>query len=119
MSPKDGQSRWRFLRSTEELTSEELQRSTTLAGAMPIKNCADRQKVDLRGTIEMLVVRPQGESRWLEARLNDGSGSVTLIWMGRREIPGITAGRNVRVRGRLSDCDGQRRIYNPEYELLP
>ena len=43
---------------------------------------------------------------------------MTLIWMGRREIPGVVAGREMLVEGRISVADGLRRIYNPRYELL-
>jgi hypothetical protein len=38
--------------------------------------------------------------------------------MGRRSIPGITAGRELTVSGRVSYVDGQRRLYNPLYELV-
>ena len=55
----------------------------------------------------------------VEAEFTDGSGTVTLIWMGRRSIPGITAGRELIVSGRVSFVDGERRVYNPLYELVP
>ena len=34
-------------------------------------------------------------------------------------IPGITAGRELIVSGRVSFVDGERRVYNPLYELVP
>ena len=49
-----------------------------------------------------------------------GSGpasSVTLVWLGRRRIPGIEPGRTVTARGRFADVEGKRVIYNPWYEL--
>ncbi|HEY5846030.1 MAG TPA: DNA-binding protein, partial [Microlunatus sp.] len=39
-------------------------------------------------------------------------------WLGRRQIPGIDAGRSINVWGRISCHDGRRLIYNPKYELL-
>ena len=63
-------------------------------------------------------MKPRSGTAWLEAEFNDGSGTVTLIWMGRRSIPGITAGRELTVSGRVSYVDGQRRLYNPLYELV-
>ena len=53
----------------------------------------------------------------LEAELFDGSGSLTLVWLGRRRIPGIEPGRTVTARGRFAAVEGKRVIYNPWYEL--
>ncbi len=55
----------------------------------------------------------------LDAELWDGSGTVTLVWLGRRRIKGIDPGRSIVVRGRVSVIDGQRTIFNPTYELRP
>ena len=109
--------RW-FGRSSEELDSEEAVRAAQASGAMTIAECIDRQRATLRGRIAVLTLRPRSGTPWLEAELNDGSGSITLIWMGRREIPGLVAGRELRVTGRVSWVDGRRRMYNPYYELL-
>lgn len=109
--------RW-FGRSTEELASEEAVRAAQASGALTIAECVDRQRATLRGRIAVLTLRPRSGTPWLEAELNDGSGSITLIWMGRREIPGLVAGRELKVTGRVSWVDGRRRMYNPYYELL-
>lgn len=106
------------LRSTDELTSEERHRVAEASGADAIGRCEDRKRVTLRGTIDVLTVQPRRTTPWLEAELSDGTGRVTLIWMGRHDIPGIEAGRELLVEGRISVADGQRRIYNPRYELL-
>jgi hypothetical protein len=55
----------------------------------------------------------------LEAELYDGSGSVTLVWLGRRTLAGLAAGRQLRATGRLTTAEGRRLIYNPRYELVP
>ena len=52
------------------------------------------------------------------AELSDGTGSVSLIFMGRHDIPGMEAGRELVVEGRISHVDGERRMYNPWYQLL-
>ena len=105
--------------STDEITWEDRRRLAASEGADRLIDSADRQRVVIRGTIETLTIRPREDtSNWLEARLGDGTGTVTLIWMGRHEIPGIEAGREMRVEGRISLVDGVRRIYNPEYTLL-
>ncbi|MFP5417206.1 MAG: OB-fold nucleic acid binding domain-containing protein [Actinomycetes bacterium] len=106
------------LRSNEELTFADRHKLAEASGADTVAACVDRTRVTLRGTIDVLTVRPRGATPWLEAELSDGTGRVTLIWMGRREIPGVVAGREMLVEGRISVADGLRRIYNPRYELL-
>jgi hypothetical protein len=54
----------------------------------------------------------------LEAELFDGSGSLILVWLGRREIAAISPGRSLEVRGRIGRHGGDRIIYNPRYTLL-
>ena len=105
--------------STEELESEELQESVRASGAVPIKTCEDRQLVQLTGTVSNVTITPRAGHPALEVELRDGSGAVTLVWLGRRAIPGIDAGRSLKIAGRISCQEGRRLIYNPRYELLP
>ncbi len=105
-------------RSTKDLDSERSMRAAQESGAETVAECRDRQRATLRGRISVLTLRPRSGTPWLEAEFTDGSGAVTLIWMGRREIPGMVAGRELRVTGRVSWVDGRRRMYNPQYELL-
>ena len=110
---------WRRLGATNaELESEARQKVVESAGASLISDLSDRQWAKLRGSITVLTMKPRSGTPWLEAEFSDGSGTVTLIWMGRRSIPGITAGRELIVSGRVSYVDGQRRLYNPLYELV-
>ena len=53
----------------------------------------------------------------LEASLYDGSGMVTLVWLGRRKIAGIKPGVDLKASGRVSCQEGRRVIFNPRYEL--
>lgn len=112
--------RWvhRALRSNDELVSEELVSQAVKSGATPIAEAHDRTRVTVQGTIAVLTINPQKRHSWLEAELADGSGSLVLLWMGRGSIPGVTAGRRLRVHGLISSRDGRRVMYNPSYELL-
>lgn len=112
--------RWlrRLLRSNEELVSEELVTQAVKSGATPIAEARDRTRVTVQGTVAILTINSQKRHSWLEADLVDGSGTLVLLWMGRGTIPGITAGRRLRVHGLISSRDGRRVMYNPSYELL-
>jgi hypothetical protein len=108
----------RLASSTAELESEELQKNVRDEGAVPIWTCEDRQQVQLTGHVSTVTINPRGGHPALEVELRDGSGAVTLVWLGRRQIPGIDPGRMLKVSGRVSCTDGRRLIYNPRYDLL-
>lgn len=84
-----------------------------------IEDAQDRVPVRLQGTLRTLTLRPRGGVPALEAELADGTGSIVLVWLGRRQITGINAGCTLRVQGRIGLHDGARTMYNPRYELLP
>lgn len=95
-------------------------RETTRAGRCDlIADCADRTPVRLRGTLKTVTLRPRGGVPALEAELFDGSDSLMLVWLGRREIAAIAPGRSLEVHGRIGRHGRDRVIYNPRYTLLP
>jgi amino acid transporter len=87
------------------------------AVAAPISQWLDRKVVDVVGTLRTVTLRPRGHSLTMEADLWDGTGTITLVWLGRRHIPGIQPGRRIVVRGRVAEIKGERTIFNPIYEL--
>jgi DNA/RNA endonuclease YhcR with UshA esterase domain len=69
--------------------------------------------------LRSVVLRPRQGVQALEAELYDGSGTVDLVWLGRREIAGIDPGRRLKVEGLVCTRDGRRSMFNPRYELRP
>ena len=106
--------RWASPATQEAL---QLQNETAEAGCCPVAEAADRQLVSLHGTLRTVTLRPRGGVPALEAELYDGSGLITLIWLGRRRIAGIEPGRNLSVEGRIGVHQGTRVMFNPRYEL--
>ena len=88
-------------------------------GRVSIEDAPDRELIQLQGQLRTVTLRPRGGVPALEADLYDGTGVLTLVWLGRRRIAGIGPGREVRVSGRIGRHDGNRVLYNPRYELLP
>lgn len=84
-----------------------------------ITDAPDRVPVRVRGSLRTVTLRPRGGVPVLEAELFDGSGTVLLVWLGRRRIGGITPGRSLQASGRIGRHDDTRVIYNPRYELIP
>lgn len=102
-----------------ELEAEDLQEHTESCGATPVVRCGNRQRVTVAGTLRSVTLRPLAGVPALEAELYDGSGTVTLTWLGRRRIGGVEPGRRLVVQGRISFSEGRRAMFNPAYELRP
>jgi hypothetical protein len=107
-------SRWA---NSSDQHARELRQTVKESGLVEIANAPDRTRVKLSGTLRTVTLRPRGGVPALEAELFDGSGAITLVWLGRRQITGIGPGRQVEVEGRIGVQEGVRVMYNPRYEL--
>ena len=109
----------RWASSPEREEARELRKDTEKAGLVSIADAPDRRRVVVQGTLPTVTLRPRGGVPALEAELYDGSGSISVVWLGRRRIGGISPGRGIRVVGRIGLQDGARVMYNPRYDLRP
>ena len=107
-------SRWA---NSSDQHARELRQAVRESGLVAIAEAPDRVRVRLSGTLRTVTLRPRGGVPALEAELFDGSGAITLVWLGRRQITGIGPGRQLEVEGRIGLQDGVRVMYNPRYEL--
>jgi len=99
--------------------ARDLRKTYGESGHTPIAEAPMRERVRLRGTLRTVTLRPRGGVPALEAELYDGSGVITVVWLGRRRISGISPGRSMEIQGRIGAHDGVRIMYNPRYELMP
>jgi RecJ-like exonuclease len=99
------------------IDAQELREEADRAGCEQVSACRKGAVVTVTGRLKSVVYTPRETVPTLEAELFDGSGSVTLVWLGRRRIPGIEPGRTLTARGRFAQFDGRKVIYNPWYEL--
>ena len=109
----------RLATSAKEHEAAQLQGVCDDVGATPISELVQRQRVSVAGTLRTVTLRPRAGVPALVAELYDGSGSISLIWLGRRQIPGIEAGRALVCYGRVTTDHDRNVIFNPRYELLP
>jgi hypothetical protein len=107
----------RLIADENEVQSAALRSETETAGAEPVSGCQVGEPVCLAGTLRAVVLRPLAGVPTLEAELYDGTGTVTLVWLGRRRIRGLDPGRSLVARGRLTVRDGKPTVFNPSYEL--
>jgi hypothetical protein len=108
----------RLTASEDELESEDLREQALQTGATPVARCGERDVVHVAGTVRSTQVDMRGGSPVFEVELYDGTGTATLVFLGRRNVQGVEPGRSVKAWGRLTSVDGRRVLYNPAYELL-
>jgi len=116
-------SRWRaalgrLTADRETLQADEEAAAAALLGGTPCGELSGRRRATVSGTLRAVTLRPQGGVPALEAELSDGTGSLVLVWLGRREIAGIEAGAALRVDGFVACTEGRKVLYNPRYELV-
>lgn len=118
---RGGIGQWlRRLTSDEgELEADSLSLEVQAAGARAAGSCCAGEKVEILGRLRTVALQPCDSLAALVAELYDGTDSVDLVWLGRRSIAGIEAGRTVSAIGRIALRDGHKAIYNPTYRLLP
>jgi RecG-like helicase len=88
-----------------------------VSGTVRIAEAQARERVKLAGVVRRITVKPLEGHESLEALLYDGTGEVTVVWMGRRSIPGLNLGTRLIVEGVLAEQRGERRIVNPVFEF--
>jgi len=101
----------------DELEADDLLSESESQGCQQIVGLGDRELVTIFGHLKNVSLAPRAGTPTLEAVLYDGSGDVTLVWLGRRTIVGIKPGASLVATGRVSCHDQRRVIYNPRYEL--
>lgn len=92
-------------------------KAASRSGNIAIAEAPDREPVTVTGTLRTVTLRPRGGVPALEAELYDGTGTITLLWLGRRRIAGIKPGCSITVSGRIGVQDESRVLYNPRYSL--
>ena len=109
-------SRWA---NTSEQEVRDLLEAHAHEGVLTIADAPDRERVRIEGTLHTVTLRPRGGVPALEAELDDGSGVITVVWLGRRRITGVDPGRSVTVAGCIGRQGGVPIMFNPRYELRP
>jgi len=89
-------------------------------GAVSITELPPRSEGTVVGEITSLRIVPRAGSPSLEATINDGTGSLLVVWTGRRKIAGVAPGKRLVVSGRgaATGPKGRLLMFNPSYELL-
>lgn len=101
------------LRQPLPLTELEPHELTQLSEARPRRLIAARGEVARTETIAL------GSSHAYRCLLRDGSGSLTLLFIGRRKVAGLEEGVWCRTAGRVAVHDNELVLWNPRYDIEP
>jgi hypothetical protein len=117
------------------------------ADAVPVRGLPERGRVLCRGFIESVTYAPASEVAAFTAIVTDhdappakarpaassvqtaqpragrkrpavAADRLRVVWLGRRRIPGVNAGLEVRLEGMVTVRDGLPTMFNPRYEIL-
>lgn len=85
--------------------------------AIRIADVEWRQEVHVMGRVRAIRVRPRADVPTLDCILDDGTGGLSVVFLGRRQVPGIRLGTILAVDGRVGIHHGRLAILNPDYEI--
>ena len=108
----------RMSRPIDEIDREKLEVFSSDAGGHPLDTLRARQRARIVGEIRTVRIVPRAGAPALEVVISDGRGSLTAIFLGRRKIGGIIAGRKLVVTGTVVADHRRMAVFNPLYELL-
>jgi amino acid transporter len=87
-------------------------------GTVPIADVAHRSHVRVAGRVHSVRVAPQHDAPTLELVLVDGSGSISLVFLGRRHLAGVEVGAILAAEGTAGVHRARLALLNPTYEIV-
>ncbi len=108
----------RVSRPIDEIDREKLGVFAVGRGGEPISGLGPRTRARVAGEIRSVRIVPRAGAPAIEVQVSDGSGSITAVFLGRRKIGGVTAGRKLIVQGMVMGEPGRLLMHNPLYELV-
>ncbi|MDO4243426.1 MAG: OB-fold nucleic acid binding domain-containing protein [Actinomyces sp.] len=104
----------------EQIDADDTARSLSALRGLttPLAGLPARERVRVGGVLRAVTYPPAALKPVLVGQLFDGTGSVDLVWLGRRSIAGIAPGTRLMVEGTVVAGRARSVIYNPSYEIL-
>ncbi len=84
---------------------------------VPMAEARPRVRARFEGDVRKIRIQPLAAVPTLEIVLDDGSGRVTALFMGRRGIAGVECGRRLAIEGTPVATERGLTLYNPAYDL--
>jgi hypothetical protein len=87
-------------------------------GAVPIASVEYRQRARVAGRVRAMTVQPWSGVATLECTIVDPTGGLLAVFMGRKQVAGISPGAKIVVEGMVGDHGGRLAILNPIYRII-
>jgi len=88
------------------------------AGTEPIANATFRVRGRFSGRVRSVRVQPWAGTSTLELTLVDETGSINVVFLGRKQIAGIKPGTRLIVDSVVGEHRGHLALLSPNYEIL-
>jgi hypothetical protein len=88
-------------------------------GRLSIADVRWRDRVTIEGRVRAVRVAPPHDSPTLELVLDDGTASMSVVFLGRRALAGVQIGTRLEATGTVGLHKARLAILNPQYRLLP
>jgi amino acid transporter len=87
-------------------------------GVTPIADAQWRDRVRMRGKVKSVRVAPQHDVPVYECVVDDGTGTITAVFLGRRELAAVNVGTRIELHGTIGVHRERLAILNPTYRVL-
>ena len=84
----------------------------------PIGSLRGPGKATVEGRVITMAIRPVERNSVLACEIADETGTLTALFYGRKQIPGVDCGGRLRLHGTVGMRAGMPVMINPTYELL-
>jgi amino acid transporter len=89
----------------------------TVPGCEAIGDVRYRDRVRVAGRVRSLRVAPQHDAPTLELVLDDGTASLSVVFLGRRRLAGVEIGTKLAIEGTVGLHRNRLAVLNPTYEI--
>ena len=83
----------------------------------PIAQVRWRHVVRVKGQVRSVQVAPQRDVPTFEVVVDDGTGTLLAVFLGRRELAGVQVGTRIEVTGTVGVHKTRLAILNPSYAI--
>ena len=84
---------------------------------IPVDQLQFRQKARVAGKVYSMRVQPWSGRAALELTIIDDTGALLVVFFGRRQLAGVSAGTRIIVDGVIGEHRGSMAMLNPAYEI--
>lgn len=107
-----------LLPSREDLEARDEKAAASQRGTVPVNTLQERKRVSLYGVLRSVTYPPAQGNGSFVATLFDGTGSIDIVWLGRKEVPGVVPGAHMHVQGVVVRHRGTLCVMNPSYQIV-